>query len=251
VHPYYRYRYSTTVVVSFGFTTHAWVDTWVPPSRAGWAWSPGYYSYGYYNPGYWRPVAPAPAHYLYVAGHWDRETYVEGFYRPEQRDDGDWEWLEGAYLDNGVYAPGHWRPLMDPPDDGYLWEPGFWDGETWVEGFWRPEFRSDYTWLSAYYDEDGVYHAGYWLPQLDQGGYTWVPGWFDGNTWVEGYWVVNEEWSSADIDGYVPEQGYDDGWELGAGWGDGEVLESEADASAAEVPDLPLGVPVAIPQPDN
>ncbi|MBT3223385.1 MAG: hypothetical protein HN348_30305 [Proteobacteria bacterium] len=253
VHPYYRYHYSTSVVVNFGFVTMAWYDTWIPPHRAGWSWSPGYWDYGYWHPGYWRPIVQAPVHYVYVPGWWDSEVYVDGYYRPEERDDGDWEWVEGYYLEDGTFVRGHWMPLIDGPE-GYGWEPGFWDGEDWVEGFWRPEYRPGYTWISSYYDEDGIYYSGYWMPYEDQAGYVWVPGWFDGNEWVVGYWVRIEDYESADLSNWEPEEGWNDGWEVGAGWGDGEVVENHIDGNVDETyeevyaDDMPLGIPVVIPE---
>ena len=256
-HPYYRYMYSTSVVVHFGFATYAWVDWWAPPARHGWVWVPGYWAYGYWHPGYWQPSATHRivrhhVHYVYVPGWWDNDTYVDGYYRPEQRTDGDWEWIEGYYLPDGTYVRGHWMPTQPGPE-GYVWEPGFWDGEVWVQGFWRPEYRNGYTWFSAYYDEDGIFHTGYWQPFEDQPGYVWIPGWFDGNDWQSGYWVRDDEYYGADIDAWVPEDGWDSGWEVGAGWGDGEVVEPdiyEMDLGEAEPrwaeEEIPLALPVEI-----
>ena len=244
VHPYYRYQYATTVVVAFPFAVWAWDPWWVPPVRNGWTWSHGYWMGAVWCPGYWTPVSRAPSGYLYVNGWWDGEVYVDGFYRPEQRGS-DWYWVEGYYLDDGTYVRGHWMPATQAPD-GYLWEAGFWDGETWVEGFWRPEYRSDFLWLSAYYDTEGIFHSGYWLPIDEEPGYSWIPGWFDGTAWIEGYWIRNDELNQSSIDGWAPEEGWDDGWEVGGGWGDGAVLSNESDYSPSYIDKLPLGVPVYI-----
>ena len=234
-HPWYRYQYSTTVVVGFGFGVYAWSDVWVPPSRAGWAWVPGYWAYGYWHPGYWAPVAPAPVHYVYVPGYWQQDVYVEGYYRSDGRD--GWDWVEGYYLDDGSYVPGHWSPAGEPPQ-GYLWEPGFFDGETYVDGFWRPEFRAGFTWVSAFFDADGVYNAGYWLPLDDRFGEDWVPGWFDGSSWVEGYWVPEDEVAAEDLSAWEPEEGFDDGW------------QQPVDAKQPPVEELDLGdAPLAMPVP--
>jgi hypothetical protein len=70
-----------------------------------------------------------------------------------------------------------------------VWEPGWFDGEQWVEGFWRPAARGGFTWVSAWFDPQGVHHAGYWEPTVAQRGRVWVPGYWDGRTWVEGAWV--------------------------------------------------------------
>lgn len=199
--------------------------------------------YGYWNPGYWRPVRSAPrAGYAYVPGWWDGDIYIEGYYRRQARRDGSWRWIDGQYANNGQYSRGHWEPQNSAPE-GYVWEPGFYDGETYVDGFWRPQFRNGFTWLSAYYDEDGIFHAGYWLPITEEIGFTWVPGWFDGNQWVEGYWVRADEYASEDVQNWQPAEGWDDGWEVGSGWGDGEVIDAGAVDSGIIEEDLPLALP--------
>ncbi len=252
-HPYYRFHYSTVAVVGFGFGVYAWHDYWVPPARHGWAWSSGYWSWGYWNPGFWRPIAVAPVGYRYVPGWWEADAYVEGYYRAEGRD--GWSWVDGYYLDGGTYIRGHWMPT-GPAPEGYTWVAGFWDGNESIDGFWRPEHRRGYQWVSGYYDEDGVFEAGYWLPVDELVGSIWIPGWFDGNTWVDGYWVDEQEYYATDLDSWQPEEGYDDGWEIGTGWGDGEVVDDRsADPPTAqliqrqidETGEAPLAVPVAVP----
>ncbi len=237
-------------MVGFGFQTYAWSNTWVPPQRAGWRWVPGYYSaWGYWCPGYWAPAPTVvvPMGYQYVPGWWDGDAYIDGYYRQETRD--KWEWVEGYYLEDGTFVRGHWRPTGDGPE-GYTWEPGFWDGENWIEGFWRPEFRQGYTWLSAYYDEDGIFHAGYWMPTVEERGYIWVPGWFDGNEWQQGYWESEDAYNSADPENWQPEEGWDDGWETGGGVGDGEVIrngtpDGRGNGSGGQSGgDVPLAMPV-------
>lgn len=260
VHPYYRYQHAATVVVSFGFVVSPWVVTWAPPPRPGWSWNPGYYdAWGVYHPGYWVPVGPAPVYrsvsYVYVPGWWEGDTYVEGYYRPSTRK--GWSWVDGYYTSDGYYVPGHWQPRSSAPS-GYTWEPGFFDGETWVEGFWRPEYRSGYTWVSGYFDEYGVYNAGYWMPTADRAGYVWVPGWFDGNQWVDGYWVTESEYYSADVEGWQPEDGWDDGWQSSsASTPTRSTTSRQAVAPTQSAPseevssepadeDLPLAVPVEV-----
>ncbi len=243
-HPWYRYRYATTVVVGFGFVTYAWTSQWAPPHRTGWVWVPGYSMYGYWHPGHWSPVAPAPVHYVYVPGWWDNEVYVEGYYRKDGRD--GWAWVSGEYLDDGTYIPGHWIPEGSAPE-GYLWESGFFDGEAWIDGFWRPEYRAGHQWLSAYFDADGIYNSGYWLPLEERLDHVWVPGWFDGTQWVEGYWLHEDEVTEEAFEAWSPEDGFDDGWENGAGWGDGEVLKNQSPQGVeldGEFGDAPLALPV-------
>ncbi len=211
MHPYYRYTHPSWNVVYFGWPTYAWASWWVPPPRYGYMWSSGYYAYDMYYPGYWSPIYAPPPSYLYVPGHWSGPTYVEGYYRAEKRDDGDWRWVEGYYLPDGTFVEGHWQPTRPGPE-GYAWEPGFFDGEVWVDGYWRPEFRSGFVWVSASYDEGGVRHAGYWLPLESRPDEVWIPGWFDGQKWIPGYWVAEAEFRATDTSSWQPPEGYDAGW---------------------------------------
>lgn len=87
-------------------------------------------------------------------------------------------------------------------------------------------------WVSSWFDEDSVYHAGYWEPLADKPGHVWVPGWFDGTTWALGYWVTDAEYGSADLEAWQPEPGWNDGW------------DADDEPTLDEVPDLPLAVPV-------
>lgn len=229
-HPWYRYTHWTTAVVWFGFGVNPWGPAWIPPSRYGWSWVPGYWYYGYWHPGYWRPLAPIPIGYVYVPGWWQTEVvYVEGFYRQESRE--GWRWVDGQYLDDGTYVRGHWLPRGTTPA-GYTWVPGFWNGDQWLEGFWRPEFRSGYRWVEGYYDADGLFVAGYWEPIEDVPGHIWVPGWFDGSEWVEGYWISEKEMDEERPEDWVPEQGVPS-----------DVIELPADA--------PLAMPVVEPEPHD
>lgn len=236
VHPYFRWTHATTVVVGLGFAPYPWTVSWVPPARPGWVWVPGVWMGPVWTPGYWAPLAPAPVGYVYVRGWWDNEVYVEGYHRPVERE-GDWRWVDGYYLDDGQFVRGYWEPTMTPPE-GYGWEPGFWDGETWNEGFWRPEFRSGFTWVSAYYDEDGIFHGGYWAPLEQREGSVWIPGWFDGNAWVEGYWVDESAYATTDPQAWEPPEGWDAGW-------DEEPIVIESSGPAGE-PVMALGLPVSV-----
>jgi len=245
VHPYFRWQHATLRLVLFPFAVAAWAVDWTPDYRPGWIWAPGLYVGGVWRPGHWRPAGHAPVHhvhthisYVYVPGWWVGDAYVEGYYRADDRDDGDWEWVEGYYLDDGTYVRGHWVP-GGPPPEGMTWEPGFFDGEEWVEGFWRPGLRSGFRWISAYYDAEGVYHSGYWEPITEQAGAVWVPGWFDGNGWQEGYWVPTEEYESINLSSWEPEPGYDAGW---------EDEEAGFVADADEPP--PLAMPVTFGEED-
>jgi len=232
VHPHYRYRHASFVVVSFDFVVSPWVVTWAPPARTGWVWVPGHWEAGVWVPGHWRPVAAAPvvrgAHYAYVAGWWAGDVYIEGHWRLETRS--GWTWVDGYYADT-TYIRGHWHP-EDAAPVGYTWVPGFFDGEIWVEGFWRPAARDGFVWVDGSFDADGVYLCGYWEPVVAEPGSVWIPGWFDGHEWQEGYWVDEAEYSATDLDTWEPEEGYDDGWE--------EEVEPEGEDGEP----LPLALPV-------
>ena len=235
VHPWYRWTVVTTSVIVFSYATHAWVYDWTPPPRNGWTWVPGMYVNGYWVPGYWTPVAAAPAGYVYVPGHWVGDTYVEGYYRVESRE-GPWKWVEGYYLEDGTFVSGHWLPTSDPPK-GYVWEPGVWDGKQWVGGFYRPSQRSGYQWVMPSYDKNGVYHAGYWKPLQENPGHVWIPGWYDGNQWVKGYWVSEKQYDSEDVQSWTPDQ------EAAPAQAEGPSGEGTED-QAKELP--PLGKPVPV-----
>jgi len=101
--------------------------------------------------------------------------------------------------------------------------------------------------MSAYYDADGVFHSGYWMPMVEEVGFVWVPGWFDGNAWTDGYWVRENDYAQEDVEHWQPESGWNDGWEVGSGWGDGEVIEPSGTGPGPApewVDDAPLALPV-------
>jgi hypothetical protein len=225
------------LVVSFGFYTDPWRDHWHPHHRNGWAWVGGYYYWGWWHPGYWEPVHHHHVYvdYVYVPGFWEADTvYVEGYYRSPDRE--GWVWVDGYYLEDGVYIRGHWVPAGDWPE-GYLWEAGFFDGDQWMEGFWRPEFRKSFVWISSFYDADGIYNAGYWMPLETPEGRAWIPGWFDGNGWIDGYFVTEDE-AAEDPTSWQP----DPTWNR----------DAEPVPPARSQPligdDKPLAVPVPIPE---
>ena len=67
--------------------------------------------------------------------------------------------------------------------------------------------------MNAYYDEDGVYHSGYWMPTEERPGQVWIPGLFDGNEWVAGYWVDEGEVNEDALNSWQPPEGVDAGWD--------------------------------------
>lgn len=237
VHPYYRWTVATYVVVSFTFAVAPWEVAWAPPPRAGWVWEPGYWSpLGFWVPGHWQPVGPPPAYYptatyVYVPGWWQGGIYVEGYWRLATRN--SWTWVDGYYLADGTYVPGHWEPSGKAPA-GYVWEQGFFDGEAWHEGFWRPAQRVGYAWVNAYFDDTGVYRGGYWMPTETKPDSVWIPGWFDGNRWVEGYWVTEAEYKATDPNTWSPPEG----------WNDGRDPSAAAPAEPAADAEAPLALPV-------
>jgi hypothetical protein len=228
VHPYWRWQHATIVVVSLPFVVDPWAFAWVPPARHGWTWIPGHFEHGFWVPGHWAPVGPPVVGYVYVPGWWHGDVYVSGYYRVAERD--RWRWIEGRYGPDDSYIPGHWQPTGAVPD-GYTWEAGFFDGEIWVEGYWRPVARGGYRWVPARTTSDGVRNGGYWDPIESRADSVWIPGWFDGNQWVEGYWVSKSEYDATD-----PST-----WEPDAGW-DADDEESDDD-SAQEGPPVAIAVP--------
>ena len=239
VHPWYRGVYSTNVFVNVGYPCSPWSTYWNPYYRAGWGWVGGGWYGSVWSPGYWQPYNPAPIGYVYVPGWWYGTSYVDGWYRPAQRTDGAWRWIDGYYLEDGTYVRGYWEPTQAGPQ-GYVWEPGFWDGQQWVEGFWRPQYRSDFTWVSAYYDNDGTFHTGYWAPTQAQPGQVWIPGWFDGNAWIEGYWVDENQYQNTDVSTWQAPEGYDAGWQ-NEGYGSGQATPNTPSPPPQE---QALGIPI-------
>lgn len=211
VHPYWRWTHATVVIAALSFDLNPWNDVWVPPTRAGWVWVPGRFGPWGWVPGYWTPTGPAPRAYgvdwVWVPGYWMGTVYVDGFYRRAVRP--GWTWVEGYYLSDGSFVRGYWAQEGEPPERGYVWEGGYWDGEYWVEGFWRPESRAGYRWVSAWLDEQGIFHAGYWEPLEDRPGMVWIPGWFTGEKWEEGYWVSEREYENTDAENWKPDEGWD------------------------------------------
>jgi hypothetical protein len=206
VHPWYRWLHATSVVLAWDWACDPWSPAWVPPPREGWAWVPGHYVDGTWIPGHWEPIAAGPAGYVYAPGFWVGTHYMAGHWRLAARP--GWTWVAASVGADHVVVQGHWEPERGGRS-GWTWEPGFWDGDVWVEGFWRPESLADYQWVDAQWDEDGVYHCGYWEPIEDRPGHTWIPGWFDGERWQSGYWVGDEEVKAADPENWSPPEGWD------------------------------------------
>lgn len=153
-----------------------------------------------------------------------------------------WVWVPGHYA-GPLWVPGHWAPAAGAPawyGARWVFVPGWWMGPTYIEGYWRVDHRSDgdWVWVEGAYQADGSYIPGYWKPSgPEPAGYTWEPGFWNGEDWVEGYWrpVAREgyAWVRAHLnsDGTF-EAGY---WEpleqrpgmvWVPGWFDGETWQS-------------------------
>jgi hypothetical protein len=80
---------------------------------------------------------------------------------------------------------------------------------------------------------------------------VWIPGWFDGNEWIDGYWEDQQTYQNTDLESWQPEEGVDDGWDeplVEQGPDDGRppsarVVERRTVLEGSE----PLAVPVVIP----
>lgn len=180
-HPYRRFRYATTP--SAAQSEEGFREIRGPDGRA-----------------LREPTFPPPPGYVWEAGYWSGDDYIEGFFRIRVREDGAWDWV-AARQRRGRRVGGYWRP--EQVVEGYSWEPGFFDGVDWVAGFWRPMERPDFVWVPARRD-GSVLETGYWRPERDRAGSVWIPGWFDGSQWVPGLWVDEASYDEAEAIGWQP-----------------------------------------------
>ena len=195
------------------------------------SWYRPYYTRWYVHP-YYRWVTTT---YVVVGFPFTVSPWVVTWAPPPRA---GWVWEAGYWSPLGFWVPGHWEPGGQAPT-GYIWEAGFFDGEAWHEGFWRPEQRAGFAWVNAFFDADGVLHGGYWMPIESKPGQVWIPGWFTGTTWVDGYWVPQAEYDATDVSQWTPPEGWSDGR--------GSTAGSTAAAPAAEpaaTEDVPLAIPV-------
>jgi hypothetical protein len=91
------------------------------------------------------------------------------------------------------------------PEDGYLWEPGYWNWDPnandyyWVPGVWVAPPSAGVLWTPPYWDfVNGLYtfHAGYWGPHVGYyGGINYGGGYFGigfaGGAWSGGHFRYN------------------------------------------------------------
>jgi WXXGXW repeat (2 copies) len=91
------------------------------------------------------------------------------------------------------------------PEDGYLWEPGYWSWDStqndyyWVPGVWVAPPSPNMLWTPGYWGYDSnvyVFHAGYWGPHVGfYGGINYGGGYFGlgfaGGGWSGGHFRYN------------------------------------------------------------
>src|SRR5476651_893153 len=90
------------------------------------------------------------------------------------------------------------------PEDGYLWQPGYWayddaDGYYWVPGVWVSPPDPGLLWTPNYWGYDNgvyLYHAGYWGPHVGfYGGINYGFGYggvgFGGGVWAGDHFRYN------------------------------------------------------------
>jgi hypothetical protein len=134
----------------------------IPPSRAGYAWVPGYWN--------WDGRGHA-----WVSGHWEiaRPGYV--YERSDWVRDGNmWRLRQGGWRNGNGYSTVQMIPAPPPPRwertprprHGYIWSPGHWEWQgnrhAWVTGIWI-EARPGY----AYAAPSWIQRDGHW--EMQQG----------------------------------------------------------------------------------
>jgi hypothetical protein len=87
------------------------------------------------------------------------------------------------------------------PDDGYLWQPGYWAWDPdaadyyWVPGVWVAAPQPGYLWTPCYWGYEGsayIYHPGYWGQHVGfYGGINYGGGFF-GIGFAGGEWQGNQ-----------------------------------------------------------
>jgi hypothetical protein len=80
-----------------------------------------------------------------------------------------------------------------------------------------PAPHAGFVWVPGSYDPYGFYTPGYWQPTGVRVGYLWVPGYWIGHTYHDGYWRPHGRDGQAWIDGYYLDGRYVPGRWVGAG----------------------------------
>lgn len=147
--------------------------TYVPPERS--------YRYGTGSSWHHRRVAVTRSF------GWQVNPWSRGW-RPPIRD--RWIWMPGQYR-YGYWCPGYWIPSQAMIPAGFVYVPGWWVGQVYFEGYYRPQIRrdGDWIWIEGYYLNDGSYVWGHWMPaNPGPPGHVWEPGFYNGETYVDGFW---------------------------------------------------------------
>jgi hypothetical protein len=98
------------------------------------------------------------------------------------------------------------------PDDGYLWNPGYWaydpdDGYYWVPGTWVEAPEPGFLWTPGWWgwDDGGfLFHEGYWATEVGfYGGISYGFGYFgdgfQGGRWEGGHFFYNRAVLNVDV----------------------------------------------------
>ena len=72
-------------------------------------------------------------------------------------------WVVGHHR-HGRWIPGYWRPLGPAPRSGVVFVFGHWDSDEYVDGYWRDEYEEGQTWEDGFYNDEGVWIEGGWVP---------------------------------------------------------------------------------------
>lgn len=78
---------------------------------------------------------------------------------------------------------------LSQPQPGYVRVPSHTlsSGEV-IPGYWRAPFKKGFYWVEGKEDESGNWIPGHWHPvKPAPKGQVWVPDYFNGMVWVQGY----------------------------------------------------------------
>ena len=148
-------------------------------------WYRPYYARWWVHP-YYRWVHATVAIVLF---DWEVHAWTASWAPPART---GWVWVPG-HREVGWWVPGHWVPAGPTPASyGGRWAyvPGWWIGDRYVEGYWRAVDRgATWTWVEGAWLGEGAYRWGHWEPVgRTPAGYTWEPGYWDGEDWADGFW---------------------------------------------------------------
>lgn len=85
---------------------------------------------------------------------------------------------------------------------------------------WSPHYvpaaRSGWSWAAGHYDAWGQWHPGHWRPVSARAGYDWVPGYWVGAHYYDGYWRSYNRVGYSWVSGYYSRGAWCEGY-----WHDG------------------------------